>query len=116
MISNKYTKQKDHEQRCNKCKSAVFKIQISGVVRELSVESLSVLGELQAKLAKKQTFQIKKVAGKMTGDYRDIYKIQGGRKPNYVVVTTHECGLDFAKVHPDYEIKINYEIPEEPQF
>jgi len=113
MTSNK---RKEQPPTCNKCKSAIWKIQVSGVERKLSTVNLDLAGELRAKLAQQQTFKIKKVNGKLEAQYRDLYNIRGGRKPGDIIVTTHECGQDHAMTHPDYGTKITYQIPEEPQF
>jgi len=116
MINNKHKKQKEPLPTCNKCKSAIWKIQVSGVERKLSTENLDLAGELRAKILGQQTFKIKKVNGKLEGRYRDLYNIQGGRKPGDIIVTTHQCGEDYRTKHPEYPTRITYQIPEEPQF
>jgi hypothetical protein len=113
MISNK---RKEQPPTCNKCKSAIWKIQVSGVERKLSTVNLDLAGELRAKLARQQTFKIKKINGKLEGHYRDLYNIKAGRKPGDIIVTTHECGQDHAMIHPQYETRITYQIPEEPEY
>lgn len=116
MVYKKEFKKQTDEKRCNKCGSAIWELQISGVTRKLSVTSLDVLGELIAKLAGKQTFEISKTGGKLEGRYRDVYKIKAPRKPKTIINTEHQCGTDYNETHTDHFPQNQHQIPEEPEF
>ena len=116
MINNKYKNNRDHKQTCPKCKSAIWKTQIEGLERSLSIMPLDLLGELKAKIARRPTFSIKISFGKLRGHFRYPYHMKAERKPLEVVVTIHVCGEDYATTHPEYETRVAYVIPEEPEF
>ena len=90
-----------------------------GMLTTLDVDPLDLLGEIQAKLAGRRTYQIRRHDEGFRASLRTRYNIEPDDHNTKTILALHECQTDtmIATGHPNYfASRYTQEIPERPAF
>lgn len=89
---------------CRVCRAPTWTLWVGGILTTLGVEPLDLVGEIQARLSGRRTYQIRKHDQGFRANLRDQFNIQPDDHNHKTILALHECdptGM-IAEGHPNY--------------
>lgn len=89
---------------CRTCRAPTWTMWVDGILTNLDVEPLDLIGEIQARLAGRRTYQIRRHDQGFRASPRNQFNIQPGDHDTKTILALHECRTDsmIATGHPNY--------------
>ena len=89
---------------CRTCRAPTWTLWVGGILTTLGVEPLDLVGEIQARLSGRRTYQIRKHDQGFRANLRDQFNIEPGDHDTKTILALHECNPTamIATGHPNY--------------
>lgn len=89
---------------CRACRAPTWTLWVDGILTTLGVEPLDLVGEIQARLSGRRTYQIRKHDQGFRASVRNQFNIEPEDHNRKTILALHECdptGM-IAEGHPNY--------------
>ena len=104
---------------CHKCHLPTWTLWVGGILTNLDVEPLDLVGEIQARMAGRRTYHLRKYDQAFRAISRNHLNMKAGDHNLKTILADHACQTDkmIAEGHPNYFAN-RYELvtTERPQF
>jgi hypothetical protein len=103
---------------CAKCHAPTWTMWVDGILTNLDVESLDLVSEIQARMAGRRTYQVRRHDQGFRASVRHHLNITAGDHDSQTILASHDCQPDkmIAQGHPNYFASRQVETFERPPF